>query len=848
MRPILICATILNLAVAASAGESSFATRPSTAKDGDKVKITFALAAPTDVEVAVLGADGKVVRHLAAGVLGAKNPPPAPLKDGLAQELAWDGRDDFGKPAAGGPFKVRVRAGTRAAFDGFVCASPYALARIRGLAVDKAGCLYVLEQAYDSHFPGPYDIRVFDRTGRYLRNIMPFSAEMRKEDAAAFAAIEGPGGEVLPRNQYSVWPCLEPMDPLRGLKMSATLTPDGNLILHDEHCSQIGLLRAADGTVAGGKFLSSPWPTGVKVQRSGGSPVLALTPDGKTLYATAFAAAPPKGQRLHPDWPEGRVYKFEMDKLGQSGGKFADVELPEQLPGLDGGWTPAQATSALRGLAVDAKGSVYVCDAAAGKVHKLDAAGKETGAVEARFAHHAAVSPKDGALYVLTCASPGRKGEKKLIKFSGGESGAKRLAELDLGAAETSPILAGDFSGEKAVLWVAGAGPGGGLLRIEDGGAELKVLDDLCARADPLTSLGAVDKLTVDYATDDLYINSGWNRTARFNGITGKYTGPLKDGKPDHLVVTDTATSPDGYVYVQRGPSYSGPVERLDRELKPAPLAGGKSVLGSVYARYGAGYCEKGICVGWDGKLYVTGMYDWARYAIFAFGPDGAPLEGPCLVGGVKSKEAVSSGFKSCIAGPLYDRCGGLRIDQAGDLYFGAQVLPEGHARPAGFEKDQGYAEMVGSVIKIKPGAVLRDENRRTKSLAKFEGALTVYPELAPFSGWRRSDCCVCRTPRFDLDPYGRLVLPNAITCRVRVVDNAGNEILAFGGYGNFDSQYVPEGAKDAKPLVARPEVPLGWALGAGFSEKKIYVADLQNRRVVRMDIKHGSEETCEVK
>ena len=39
------------------------------------------------------------------------------------------------------------------------------------------------------------------------------------------------------------------------------------------------------------------------------------------------------------------------------------------------------------------------------------------------------------------------------------------------------------------------------------------------------------------------------------------------------------------------------------------------------------------------------------------------------------------------------------------------------------------------------------------------------YPGFAPFSGWRRSDCCVCRTPRFDLDPYGRLYIPNAVTC-----------------------------------------------------------------------------------
>ncbi|MGB2820110.1 MAG: hypothetical protein WBF17_03955, partial [Phycisphaerae bacterium] len=63
---------------------------PPTAKQADgKTTIEFAVSAATDVEVAILGADGKVVRHLAAGVLGGETPPPVPLKPGLSQGLAW---------------------------------------------------------------------------------------------------------------------------------------------------------------------------------------------------------------------------------------------------------------------------------------------------------------------------------------------------------------------------------------------------------------------------------------------------------------------------------------------------------------------------------------------------------------------------------------------------------------------------------------------------------------------------------------------------------------------------------------------------------------------------------------
>ncbi len=71
--------------------------------------------------------------------------------------------------------------------------------------------------------------------------------------------------------------------------------------------------------------------------------------------------------------------------------------------------------------------------------------------------------------------------------------------------------------------------------------------------------------------------------------------------------------------------------------------------------------------------------------------------------------------------------------------------------------------------------------------------------------------------------------------------DNAGNEILRFGHYGNFDCG----GPKSAEP---KPEIPLGWPIAVGASDKHIYVGDALNHRVVRADKKFAAEETCEVK
>ena len=135
-----------------------------------------------------------------------------------------------------------------------------------------------------------------------------------------------------------------------------------------------------------------------------------------------------------------------------------------------------------------------------------------------------------------------------------------------------------------------------------------------------------------------------------------------------------------------------------------------------------------------------------------------------------------------------------------------------------------------------------------------MEGAVQAYPGLAPFShtGFGGNSCCVCRGARFDLDRYGRLVMPNAITNSVTLLDNAGNRIIEFGRYGNFDSQYVnpslQEKGKEPKPTVAVPAIPLAWPTGAGCSEDHIYVNDTYNRRIVRVDKVWAAETTCDVK
>jgi hypothetical protein len=121
-------------------------------------------------------------------------------------------------------------------------------------------------------------------------------------------------------------------------------------------------------------------------------------------------------------------------------------------------------------------------------------------------------------------------------------------------------------------------------------------------------------------------------------------------------------------------------------------------------------------------------------------------------------------------------------------------------------------------------------------------GVLNFYPYQAPNGAGKG---CTCKEARFDMDLYGRLYIPNVLTYRVTLVDNAGNVILKAGHYGNADSQ-----GPDQPSPVKTPAIPLGWPMtvGAAPDHGHVYAGDVINSRIVRMDLTYAVEETCQIK
>ena len=114
------------------------------------------------------------------------------------------------------------------------------------------------------------------------------------------------------------------------------------------------------------------------------------------------------------------------------------------------------------------------------------------------------------------------------------------------------------------------------------------------------------------------------------------------------------------------------------------------------------------------------------------------------------------------------------------------------------------------------------------------------YYGAAPFrhlgSGWE----CICLHGHGGFDGFGRGFFPDAPTCSVVMLDDAGNLLGRLGTYGNRDDQTAA--AQKRQPLA-----PFTNPLYAASSDAALYVADGLNGRVARLALAYAAEETVPV-
>ncbi len=534
-----------------------FTQKPRVTKVGDKYVISFASKGKCDATVAVVAPDGKVVRHLASGVLGENAPWPF-KRDTLTQVIEWDGKTDAGKLAPAG-CKVRVSLGLKPVFDKVFGWYGGVQEDIAGMAVDSQGQLYVLGSP-NSRVEDPSHVRVFDRQGRYLRTIMPHQATVPPERMTLIEWTETTWGEPAiyrPRSGGSRvfdryrWP---------GSKravggQSPVVTPDGRFVFITNYLApgwgmenpgrKVILLDARDGAAPPGSIVDADRG----VQREAG-----VLGDGRI-----FMAVSPDGKWLYLGGAESR--KSLYSGRGESSHAISRISLvnPGMARRFIGEYDKPGSDNAHfnqpRGVACDKNGNLYVADYGNDRIQVFKPDGAHLWTLPLQKPAQLAVHPRTGEIYVL-CALPiGENFDMRLVKLGGrGLDDPKVRARFDLPLSQRriTQTMALDASSDPPAVWVAADR----LWRLEDQGDRFAKVLNVQERNQPQEGWenwkGGRQQpyITADPFREELYVREQGgivygSAVLRVDGRTGKVIERLTQP------IENVCMGPDGSVYLR---------------------------------------------------------------------------------------------------------------------------------------------------------------------------------------------------------------------------------------------------------------------------------------------------------
>ncbi len=832
----------------------AFTKEPTAARVGGGVRIEFTVSRETDVAVYIEEAKGRIVRHLAAGVLG-KN-APAPLKpNSLSQSIEWDGKADYGKPAGPGPFSVRVALGLGATFGGVVADEKQNFGNcIKGLAVGKGGELYVLS-VIGAHIPnwGSEQLVALNREGKYLRTIMPFPADIDPKKLGTLPTIRLDGRlsplvhRIAARNFYPGFTA--------GRKTGLGITSDGVIVsMSGGYWGAYGIFVNAvksDASIPWGDFQG---PELTKKRNPALSRASAcVSSDGKWAYVSGYENTPAVHRINLPGRDKIEVFFGDLKTAGKDN---------SHLGGMP------------KGLVLDGKGNLLISDPKNNRVlivTEKDA--KVVGQFPVGAPDCVAVDRKTGHVYVTRILD---KWMVELVKLRGVKDPTP-IATMSFKPEADRRfhwVMALDAAANPPIVWMGG--DAGTLLRITEAGGKFtstKVNSGKYGRA-------AFVDLQVDRWRDDkeVYTRTGQSRWIRFNEKTGKIE-PVS-----YFLISKglcILPGPDGNIY---GTEWPAGLFKWSRDGKPIPWKnpepGAKDFNRSYHTRPHGTFVP--VCMGF--MMHAHGIRHDGHHFVFSRLPSG-PYRGAKAL-----HEYDQTGKR--IRGPIIwkasDNILGPRFDQQGNIYVAEQIKPAGEFCPKEFKdvvgevklgvkysKSKGKPKgailsMYGSILKFSPkggmiehypggmnrgkkvaqpftGEPKLDPSLKTVDATWHYGDLYQWPQPAKVTGalWMKLGIshiplfyCNCENTRFDVDEFGRVWYPDLGRFRVCVLDTNGNEITSFGQYGNADAPVRP----------GQKEIPLAWLIGVGVSDKYAYMGDSINRRLLRAKLTYAAEATCEIK
>lgn len=335
-----------------------FTQAPKIEKNGDNFTISFAVKDFCDVTVVIENSAGKILRHLASGVLGS-NPPKPFTPNSLEQKLIWDSKNDEGKYIdAISDCNIRVSLGLKPVFEKRLYSTPYK--RISNnapiLAVDEKGI-------YSFEGQGLEFIKQYDHSGNYIKTIYPFPANKIKDVKGLKYFKSLKDGKMYPQklgyNQATFLTSgTSKIDASQnthagGYAATAMAVHNGHIAIAYDTLNRLGTDGSTNGLDLNGPTVGITIPWG-QSKRLIGPTSMAFSPDNKYLYITGFVYKVDFFEQIGECFHV--VYKMEYAK-NDPPVIFAGKRENDKGIGDDN-----NSFCVPTSVSVDAKGRVYISD------------------------------------------------------------------------------------------------------------------------------------------------------------------------------------------------------------------------------------------------------------------------------------------------------------------------------------------------------------------------------------------------------------------------------------------------------------------------------------------------------
>ena len=416
-----------------------FVQKPAVTRTGDRITIAFESKGNCDATVVIENADGKIVRHLISGVLGAN--APAPLqKNSKKQAVVWDGKDDQGKYVDDkDACVVRISLGLKPQFERNLLWSPKK-------RIGSEACIVAAapEGVYIFDGLGADHLRLFDHQGNYARTVYPFPADKLDKVVGLETHEYLQDGRKLPVKHGFVQASLlssgtSGMDDLEkwhgGIGATAMAVCGKRIVLAYHYLNRL----STDGS-SGDLPLKGPqvgFEKRIGDASYGIGPIsAAFSPDGKYVYLTGY-----HWQQTYPggagSWHG--VYRLEYDKNDPP--KAFLGTMTEEGFGDDNDHFMVPTS-----VATDPQGRIYVSDMMNDRVQIFSPEGKFLKTIPTDKPAKVLVHPKSGEIYVFSWPEKGVSSDvhrkaKKQVDWRNFPQTLTRFASFDNPTlVETGPI------------------------------------------------------------------------------------------------------------------------------------------------------------------------------------------------------------------------------------------------------------------------------------------------------------------------------------------------------------------------------------------------------------------------